>query len=225
MQEPIIRLDPSRFDDDCCEAPARELRRCPSCATVWASCIACETRYEWVGWGFGPVPEDGPRTCRACGRTVPPRYASQLHVCNRRDVPRPLRTWVFDPELEDEPAARPDRRIAIKFVDLKQEGVRPRITQVQLSKSRRSVYWSGRTFAVTGKGYKFNHIEVETRRGVWISGPRRDGLDTLYPGVVEVDAGVRETYWVDIRQQPDRVDQASYRSPGLYTKRGRGKKD
>jgi hypothetical protein len=55
-----------------------------------------------------------------------------------------------------------------------------------------------------------------------LAGPRKDGQDTLYPGVVEVDEDVREEYWLQIRERPDLVHEKSFRSIGKYTKRGRG---
>jgi hypothetical protein len=45
---------------------------------------------------------------------------------------------------------------------------------------------------------------VETGEEFWISGPRKDGQDRLYPEstqAVEVDADVAEEYWRDIRGQ------------------------
>jgi len=43
---------------------------------------------------------------------------------------------------------------------------------------------------------------------------RRDGHDTLYSGVVEIDDDVRVEYWTRIRERPDLVALTSYRSPG-----------
>ncbi|MDR3470587.1 MAG: hypothetical protein P4M09_02675 [Devosia sp.] len=53
-----------------------------------------------------------------------------------------------------------------------------------------------------GKGFKANYFDVETDEPFWISGPRRDGKDRLYPEsslAVEIDADVAEEYWRDIR--------------------------
>jgi hypothetical protein len=77
-----------------------------------------------------------------------------------------------------------------------------RIGRVTLSKSGRSVTYAGRTFQRVGNGYKYNHIDVETGDRFWISGPRKDGADRLYPqssAPVEIDDDVAEEYWRDIR--------------------------
>ena len=53
--------------------------------------------------------------------------------------------------------------------------------------------------------YKWNHFDVKTGDKYWISGPRKDGQDRLYPQstqVVEVDEDVSEEYWAKIRGLP-----------------------
>lgn len=50
----------------------------------------------------------------------------------------------------------------------------------------------------------------------WVSGPRKDGQDTLYPGVVEIDEDVRVEYWRDVRGEPARIAETSYRSRGVH---------
>ena len=47
-----------------------------------------------------------------------------------------------------------------------------------------------------------------------MSGPRKDGQDTLYPGVVDIDDNVREEYWRDVRGTPSVA--MSYRSRGVH---------
>ena len=81
-----------------------------------------------------------------------------------------------------------------------------RIGRVTFSKSGRSVTYGGRTFqkALRG-GYKYNYFDVDTGEHYWISGPRRDGQDRLYPSStqpIEIDADVREEYWTQIRGLP-----------------------
>jgi hypothetical protein len=82
-----------------------------------------------------------------------------------------------------------------------------RIGRVVFSKSGKSLtYQGGRTFqTLGGTGFKANYFDVETGEQYWISGPRRDGLDRLYPTsakAVEVDEDVAEEYWRDIRKMP-----------------------
>ncbi|AKV00380.1 hypothetical protein AKJ09_07043 [Labilithrix luteola] len=87
-----------------------------------------------------------------------------------------------------------------------------RIGWVELSRSRRSFEYCGRRLAKTGSGYKYNCIDEETGEHYWVSGPRRDGADKLYGGVVAIDEDARVAYWMEIRERPDLVGQTSYRA-------------
>lgn len=70
-----------------------------------------------------------------------------------------------------------------------------RIGRVNYSKTMRSVYYDGRCYeSLKGSGYKENFFDIETGERYWISGPRKDGNDTLYPMTVEIDDDVREEY-------------------------------
>ena len=60
---------------------------------------------------------------------------------------------------------------------------------------------------------------VESGLEFWVSGCRKDGNDTLYPGIVEIDEDVREEYWTMIRGLPERMNEKSFRSEGKYAKR------
>lgn len=94
-----------------------------------------------------------------------------------------------------------------------------RIARVSFSKSGRTIYYQGRSFAsLSGSGFKTNYFDEETKERYWISGPRKDGQDTLYPGVVEIDEDAREEYWREIRNDPSRADQTSFRSLGRHAK-------
>lgn len=95
-----------------------------------------------------------------------------------------------------------------------------RIGRVTFSKTGRTLYYAGRSFAsLSGSGYKTTHLDEESKEQYWISGPRKDGQDTLYPGVVEIDDDVREEYWRDVREQPERVSETSFRSLGRHAKK------
>ena len=71
---------------------------------------------------------------------------------------------------------------------------------------------------IGGRGYKANYIDRVTHEEYWVSGPRKDGQDTLYPGRVEIDEDVREDYWRTIRSLPENVVLTSFRSLGLHAK-------
>lgn len=78
-----------------------------------------------------------------------------------------------------------------------------RIGRVTFSKTGKSLSYRGRTFqSLKGRGFKANYFDVDTGAEFWISGPRKDGEDRLYPDstrAVEVDDDVAEEYWRDIR--------------------------
>lgn len=83
-----------------------------------------------------------------------------------------------------------------------------RIGRVSFSKTGKTIYYQGKTFqSLKGAGFKSNYFEVESGETYWISGPKRNGRDTLYGGStpIEIDAEVREEYWRDIRRQPERI--------------------
>lgn len=95
-----------------------------------------------------------------------------------------------------------------------------RIGRVTFSKSGKSIYYRGKRFVtLDGQGYKANYVDVETSEHYWISGCKKNGDDTLYPGIVEIDEDVREEYWLLIRNLPDCVQMSSFRSEGKYSKR------
>lgn len=95
----------------------------------------------------------------------------------------------------------------IMYIERKEESLSgpARIGRVTFSKSGRSVSYRGQVLQRSERGYKWNHFDVETGARYWISGPRKDGLDRLYPQrhqPVEIDDDVREEYWTKIRGLP-----------------------
>ena len=107
------------------------------------------------------------------------------------------------------------------FLEAKHGLIGPaRIGRVTFSKSRRTIrYGRWELQSLQGSGYKANYFDVGTGQHFWVSGPRRDGMDCLYPGVVEVDEDVREEYWQDVRGLPQAVHLTSFRSPGKHSRR------
>src|SRR5437868_3094595 len=80
-----------------------------------------------------------------------------------------------------------------------------RIGRVTFSKTGATLYYAGKSFqSLKGSGFKSNYFEVETGEPYWISGPRKDGQDSLYATNVapEVDEDVRGEYWSEIRGLP-----------------------
>jgi hypothetical protein len=101
-----------------------------------------------------------------------------------------------------------------------QRGVKAgRIARVRLSKTGKTIDVGEITLlSLGGRGYKSNYIDLATRDQYWVSGPRKDGQDTLYPGLVGIDEDAREEYWREIRGEPDRVNETSFRSLGVHGK-------
>jgi hypothetical protein len=92
-----------------------------------------------------------------------------------------------------------------------------RIGRVRLSKTGRTIHYGNLVLEAMSRprcGYKANYMDATTRDEYWISGPRKDGQDTLYPGVVEIDADVLVEYWRDIRSLEVRA--ATFRSLGVH---------
>jgi hypothetical protein len=102
----------------------------------------------------------------------------------------------------------------IMYVENKSEGLDGpgRIGWVGFSKSGRSFYYKGRRLQKTKSGYKHNCFDAETGESFWVSGPKEDGSDKLYGGVVEIDDDAREDYWTTIRDLPQNKELSEYRS-------------
>lgn len=109
----------------------------------------------------------------------------------------------------------------IMYIEFKGEGLAgpARIGRVTYSDSGKTIYYGGKSFRSLKGGYKANYIDAETGEKYWISGCKKSGEDTLYPGTVDIDADVREEYWRVIRNKPDRMKETSFRTLGKYSKR------
>ena len=107
----------------------------------------------------------------------------------------------------------------IMYIENKSEGLSgpARVGRVSFSKSGRTIHYKGRSFqSLDGSGFKANYFDVESGEHYWISGCRKDGNDTLYGGVVEIDDDVREEYWTEIREMPENKNASSFKSPGKH---------
>ncbi len=91
-----------------------------------------------------------------------------------------------------------------------------RIGRVRMSKTGQTLYYRDVVLeSLGGRGYKANYIDREKLQDYWVSGPRKDGEDTLHPGIVEIDDDVLEEYWRDVRSEPGRRDK-TFRSTGVH---------
>lgn len=94
-----------------------------------------------------------------------------------------------------------------------------RIVRIAYSQSGKTLYYGDRTFqSLKGRGFKANYVEVGTGDFYWISGPKKNGSDRLYGGVVKIDADARKEYWSEIRNRPELAGMDSYRCDGKYSK-------
>jgi hypothetical protein len=96
------------------------------------------------------------------------------------------------------------------YIESKAESLQgpARIGRVTFTKSGKGIYYKGREFY----RIKANYAESRSHDPYWISGPRRDRRDRLYcpSGLpVEIDDGVREEYWREIRKKPEYASRAS----------------
>ena len=102
----------------------------------------------------------------------------------------------------------------LMYIECKTNGHRgpAHIGWVELSRSARSYYYRGKRLEKTGAGYKYNCFDSETGERYWVSGPKRNGGDRLYGGIVQIDEDAREEYWLHIRRQPQYRSLTQYRS-------------
>ncbi len=86
-----------------------------------------------------------------------------------------------------------------------------RIGYIEYSKSMRSMTYNGRTY-LKCVGYKYNCIDVESGEECWISGPKKNGKDKLYGGLVDIDKDALVEYWTKVRGEPENSNKVQYRS-------------
>jgi len=95
-----------------------------------------------------------------------------------------------------------------------------RIGRVTFSATRKTIYYGDRKLkSLKGAGYKANYYDVDSGEEYWVSNCKKDGSDTLYPGIVAIDEDAREEYWTAIRDLPENIGLTSFRSPGKHSKR------
>lgn len=107
----------------------------------------------------------------------------------------------------------------IMYIENKSGGLSgpARIGRVRFSKSGRSLYYGDMMFqSLAGRGFKANYFETGSGDEYWISGCKKGGGDRLYAGVIEIDDIVREEYWTEIRNAPERKDESTIKCKGKY---------
>lgn len=112
-----------------------------------------------------------------------------------------------------------DRIMYVEYKGMSGLAGTARITRLKFSQTGKSVYYGERMLQADKGGYKYNYVDAETGERYWVSGPKKKGDDTLYPGTIHIDDDVREEYWLTIRELPERVREKTFRSEGKYSKR------
>ncbi len=82
------------------------------------------------------------------------------------------------------------------------------ISRVTFSKTGKMIYWRDKRLERGARGCA-NHFDPETADEYWVSGPKKNGQDR-YPWAgekVRIDPDVREEYWTQIRNQPERANE------------------
>lgn len=82
------------------------------------------------------------------------------------------------------------------------------ISRVTFSKTGKTIYWKGKKLQRSAQCGCGNHFDVETEDEYWISGPKKNGEDRYsWAGTkTKIDLDVREEYWTQIRNQPEKVN-------------------
>lgn len=83
-----------------------------------------------------------------------------------------------------------------------------RIGRIQFNRNKRSIFYRTQVFRrIVGGGFKSNYVDEATGEDYWISGPKKRGGDRMYGSAlpVEIDEDIRQEYWEQIRNQPERV--------------------
>lgn len=75
----------------------------------------------------------------------------------------------------------------IRYVERKTDGLRGigRIARVEQSKTRKTLYFDGKTLVrLSGFALKANYFDEATFEEYWVSKPRQDGNDSLFPAEI-----------------------------------------
>jgi len=166
--------------------------------------------FENLGWTQYSVEDD-------CTKLTLPEMFAPIDDATQREL-----TSFLNPSLEIEDD-RPncDKLGTIMYIEEK-PGLtgHARIGRVTFSSTRKTIYYAGRKLqSLKGSGYKANYRNVESGLEYWISNCKRNGNDTLYPGIVEISEDAREEYWTTIRRLPQNAHLTKFRSEGKYAKR------
>lgn len=107
----------------------------------------------------------------------------------------------------------------IMYIECKAGGLSSngKICRVTFSKTGKTIKYRGlRLKSLKGHGYKSNYYNEETGFEYWVSRPRKDGQDSLYPQKISIDPDVCDEYWENIRKLPKNKDKLWFKSEGKH---------
>lgn len=105
----------------------------------------------------------------------------------------------------------------LMYIELKSDGLRGegRIGRVTASKTGKTLYYKNRTLMpARGMPLKANYFDQDSQEDFWVSRPKKDGNDSIFPSQINIDEDVREEYWLVIRKKPESVGETQFRSIG-----------
>ena len=109
----------------------------------------------------------------------------------------------------------------IMYIECKEGGLSNpgKICRVTYSKTGKTILYKGlKLKSLKGTGFKANYFNEETGFQYWVSKPKKDGTDSLYPQKVSIDPDVCDEYWIEVRKSPENIDKLWFKSHGKYKK-------
>ncbi|MBF0196915.1 MAG: 1-deoxy-D-xylulose-5-phosphate synthase [Planctomycetes bacterium] len=113
-------------------------------------------------------------------------------------------------------------KLELMYIEFKFGGIRGNglICGVTRSKSRRTIYYDNLVLkSLGGQGCLTNYYEETTQEEYWVSHPKKNGEDSLYPEEIYIDENVREEYWRDVRNLPQNISVSKFKSAGKYSRK------
>lgn len=226
--ERLAEICSSRGLDDTGEIQWEDGKRVRSCAiraqrgdpTGWQDFISHVTTNRNVGQGFIRILENLGWARYSveddCMKLTLPAEFKPVDDATEKEL-----ITLLNPSVETQDARPQNEKLGTIMYIEEKPGLagHARIGRVTFSATRKTIYYASRKLQSLKGGYKANYFNVESGLEYWISNCKRNGNDTLYPGIVEIDDDAREEYWTTIRGLPQNVHLTKVRSEGKYAKR------
>ncbi|MDR3414900.1 MAG: hypothetical protein P4L83_01825 [Nevskia sp.] len=101
----------------------------------------------------------------------------------------------------------------LMYIEAKSQAIggRGRIGWVERPKSCRVYHYGGKVLQMSTCG-PYNCFDAGSGEPYLVTQPKGNGRDKLYGGFVDIDDDARQEYWLRIRNRPDCVDAAFFRT-------------